>query len=211
MKHALAALPIALLATMTAGQGIDPRIPTPVHDWGCEVLLCLANPDGPMAVAECRPPIERLWRHLARGHSMPSCTMASGPGGRSYARPGWSPYDRCPEGSQPLPPGELAVLAAPMQPTTSPAIRRGTLPSYDIAAPYTVYTGTGDQSARSDLRTNTGAMVCIAAPAGMRTVGAGDNAVEVMTYQRIYVGNAVQRPRYIDVFIDDRYWQRVRW
>ena len=25
--------------------------------WGCEVLLCLSNPNGPRAVAECRPPI----------------------------------------------------------------------------------------------------------------------------------------------------------
>lgn len=28
--------------------------------WGCEVLLCLANPNGPRAVSECRPPIDKL-------------------------------------------------------------------------------------------------------------------------------------------------------
>jgi hypothetical protein len=44
-------------------------------DWGCEVLLCLANPQGPTAVAECRPPIQKLWRHLARGRAFPTCTF----------------------------------------------------------------------------------------------------------------------------------------
>ena len=46
--------------------------------WGCEVLLCLANPNGPRAVSECRPPIDKLfdclsWRHPCK---FPSCPMA---------------------------------------------------------------------------------------------------------------------------------------
>ncbi|MFC3162879.1 hypothetical protein [Ciceribacter thiooxidans] len=54
------------------------------NDWGCQVILCLSNPGGATQFAECRPPVERLWRELAQGHSFPTCTgvgfWASGPG-----------------------------------------------------------------------------------------------------------------------------------
>ena len=42
-------------------------------DWGCQVILCLSNPGGPMQYAECRPPVQKLWRWLARGKSFPTC------------------------------------------------------------------------------------------------------------------------------------------
>lgn len=42
-------------------------------DWGCEVLLCMSNPAGPTAVAQCVPPINRLWDHLKRGKPFPTC------------------------------------------------------------------------------------------------------------------------------------------
>ncbi|MBY5851219.1 hypothetical protein ELI54_02340 [Rhizobium ruizarguesonis] len=58
------------------------------NDWGCEVVLCLSNPGGPTQFAECRPPIQKLWRELAEGHSFPTCT---GVGFRS-SRPGYEPY-----------------------------------------------------------------------------------------------------------------------
>jgi len=65
MKKYLAA--VSLIAAMS-----------PVHadDWGCEVLLCLANPAGPLAAAACVPPIKKLWRELARGHAFPTCLTA---------------------------------------------------------------------------------------------------------------------------------------
>lgn len=46
-------------------------------DWGCQVILCLANPQGPTAVSECVPPIEKLWDELSKGHGFPSCDMGS--------------------------------------------------------------------------------------------------------------------------------------
>lgn len=57
-------------------------------DWGCQVILCLSNPGGPTQYAECRPPIQKLWRELAKGHSFPAC---SGVGFRA-SRPGYEPY-----------------------------------------------------------------------------------------------------------------------
>ncbi|MBB4193019.1 hypothetical protein GGE45_001604 [Rhizobium aethiopicum] len=58
------------------------------EDWGCQVILCLSNPGGPTQYGECRPPIQKLWRELARGHSFPTC---SGVGFHS-SRPGYEPY-----------------------------------------------------------------------------------------------------------------------
>jgi hypothetical protein len=57
-------------------------------DWGCQVILCLSNPGGPTQYAECRPPIQKLWSELAKGHSFPTC---SGVGFHS-SRPGYEPY-----------------------------------------------------------------------------------------------------------------------
>ncbi|WP_223215859.1 hypothetical protein [Rhizobium herbae] len=57
-------------------------------DWGCEVILCLSNPGGATQYAECRPPVEKLWRELAKGHSFPSCSGV----GFQASRPRYEPY-----------------------------------------------------------------------------------------------------------------------
>lgn len=57
-------------------------------DWGCQVILCLSNPGGPTQYEECRPPIQKLWSELAKGHSFPTC----GGVGFHSSRPGYEPY-----------------------------------------------------------------------------------------------------------------------
>lgn len=57
-------------------------------DWGCQVLLCLSNPGGATQYAECRPPIERLWSHLAKGRSFPICSGV----GFTATKPRYEPY-----------------------------------------------------------------------------------------------------------------------
>ena len=49
-------------------------------DWGCQVLLCMANPNGATAVAACVPPIERLWNALKHGDGFPSCSFQDSQG-----------------------------------------------------------------------------------------------------------------------------------
>lgn len=49
-------------------------------NWGCEVMLCLANPQGPTAVSQCVPPIKKLWKHLAKGRPMPVCKFGDSDG-----------------------------------------------------------------------------------------------------------------------------------
>ncbi len=46
-------------------------------DWGCQVRLCLSNPDGAEQYAECVPPIERLWAALRDGDPFPTCDLAT--------------------------------------------------------------------------------------------------------------------------------------
>lgn len=41
--------------------------------WPCEVALCLANPQGPTAVAPCVAPIKKAWKAWARGKIVPAC------------------------------------------------------------------------------------------------------------------------------------------
>ena len=47
-------------------------------DWGCQVLLCLANPGGPEQYSQCVPPIEKLWSELRHGDPFPTCDFGSG-------------------------------------------------------------------------------------------------------------------------------------
>lgn len=76
-------------------------------DWGCECLLCLSDPRGPTTENECVPPITRLWKHLAKGGSMPKCEMAGG----SWAQKAKSPYELCPDGSETVANGVAAITA----------------------------------------------------------------------------------------------------
>ena len=57
-------------------------------EWGCQVILCLSNPGGPTQYGECRPPIEKLWRWLAKGHPFPTCSGAA----FQTSRPFYEPY-----------------------------------------------------------------------------------------------------------------------
>lgn len=48
-------------------------------DWGCQVALCISNPAGPMAVAECVEPMQRLYNALKNKKGWPSCGLAQAP------------------------------------------------------------------------------------------------------------------------------------
>lgn len=58
-------------------------------DEGCTVFLCLSNPAGWAAVTECRAPVQRALKALAKGRA-PQCAFNDGTGG-SDARIAWVP------------------------------------------------------------------------------------------------------------------------
>lgn len=177
-------------------------------NWGCEVLLCLANPNGPTAVKECVPPISKLWKHLAKGHAFPSCVLAQGPSGASYARQGHSYYDPCPEGTTALAEGAYAI--------------QGTAtPQFSYAQQYSgqLYTGIGDgaglQAGYGPDASPLPGKVCVARRVGAATItrGTGDSQEQYTAdvFDRVVVMDPQGSPRIIDVFVDDKLYRRVRW
>jgi hypothetical protein len=167
-------------------------------DHGCTVLLCLANPAGPMAVSECVPPIKKLYRDLAKGKAFPSCEMANAPdtaGGKSWAQHGASYYDQCPMGTTALEAGSYA-----MGPGNS--------------AKYYLGIGEGDAANGEDggaLRTKT----CVGKQVGETIInlaeGDGSTAVVTGLFDRVITVGPSAQPNYIDVYVNSAFLHRVRW
>lgn len=166
---------------------------------GCKVLLCLANPNGPKAAAACVPTINELFDDLAHFKPFPTCSMASGPNGKSYAKQNMSYYDPCPTGTTALAQGAYAVLGSQGQPALYTGIGSG-----DGMEP-----GTGDNYSPLPGK------VCVGSKTGSTTVqtGSGDNyaTVEADIYTSVVVQDPQGSPRIIDVFIDEQLFRRVRW
>ncbi len=170
--------------------------------WGCQVLLCLANPDGAEALSECRPPIERLHEHLRHGHPFPSCPS----GGSASARPTSSYYDLCPAGTTELPIGQFGAAASTRT---------------------VVYSGIGDggdaaQRNYGGMQTQSPPKVCVGRRVGQGIVylpaqsggdrgGPGYLAHVVRYYDQLMVLPAHNSPRVIDVYIGNARYKRVRW
>jgi hypothetical protein len=173
--------------------------------WGCEVLLCLSNPAGPTAVAECKPPIHRLWRHLAHGHAFPTCDMARGSNGASYARQGFSYYDPCPAGTRALASGEQAARVG--------AVRTvGARSLYSASGAIYSGIGTGDGYFPNERTGGLPPKVCVGNKLGATTVNYdARSSYQVTLYDRIVTLAPQRSPRIIDVYINDAFYKRVRW
>src|SRR3546814_12886982 len=84
------------LATALVGAAVQ-STPAVASDntWACEVVLCISNPGGPTQYPACVPPITKLWRVLALGGRLPTCT-GRGIANEQYKKPddggaGWLP------------------------------------------------------------------------------------------------------------------------
>lgn len=175
------------------------------QDWGCEVLLCLANPDGPTAVEECVPPIHRLRRALAHGHPFPRCTLSNGQDSRAagtWVQRGFNYYDRCPAGTT-----ALALGLYAMQPDVGPKERTTPL----------AYTGIGDGSGFSPFVGTAAAppLVCVGNRIGIGRetlrIGCQWRSVVVTRYDKIVLLQPTRNPRVFDVYVDNDVYQRARW
>src|ERR1700709_2655557 len=67
----------SLLIMVTGALSFFSPFPVFADDWGCQVLLCLADPRGPETESECKPPIEKLWNALEHGKPFPTCDLSS--------------------------------------------------------------------------------------------------------------------------------------
>jgi hypothetical protein len=175
--------------------------------WGCEVLLCLSNPAGPTAVAECVPPIKKLWRALRKGKPFPTCDLQDGnDADGTYARRGWTHYDPCPTGTAALSDGMLAA------PASTPTNRFGVLAN---AKGVVRGIGSGENLRLvTDSRSGGGSLpqkVCVGQTRGSAKTWNGTGYQSVALYDRLVTLNAHASPRVIDVYIDRQLAQRVRW
>lgn len=195
--------------------------PAFASDWGCQVLLCLSNPAGPMAVSECKPPIKKLYKRLVQGKPFPSCTFVDGSdsaAGGHYARRTRSHYDLCPAGTTALGRDRLATTTAAAQQQQGiqkVALRR---------LPLVTGIGQGDGLAYStDSRSGNQTLpnkICVAGARGVTPVsimvpgvrgGTEARSVQAALYDQIVVLPPNASARVIDVYIDGALQQRVRW
>jgi hypothetical protein len=181
-------------------------VPAHASEYGCKVLLCLANPasnGGPKGVGECAPPINQLYHDLSKGRPFPSCDQADGNDGSSYARQVNDPYDPCPA---PLLPAERGAYVVEGQRRSS-GNKGGWFGgdgTYSLSAP--------PQLSESSVGNGyvTGARACVGQSIGSYTTGSYDNTYPVYVFDKV-LWQPPQNPRAIDVYIDNTYQQRVRW
>lgn len=186
---------------------------------GCEVLLCLASPNGWRNISQCVPPMEEFLRDQALGRAFPHCSMAGNPQTRtgSFAAPMPSNYyNQCPAGTTALPLGSYAIMSATWDPSDSNA---------SWAREQTLYAGIGDGSSLTPSNglpaTSMPPEVCVAgAPLGQvilriggiaRSVGPGAGNIVVPVYSSITILQPESGPNVIGVWIDGALYNQVHW
>lgn len=176
---------------------------SPEHEWGCKVLLCLADPRGPKTEPECRPPIDRLYEELRSRHPhFPTCPMA---GDGNYARALLDPFDPCSLAGEGLTDAPEGYVAEGRRVEVRPGRYRT-----EITKSPRMNTAGRDRGDDSTFATK----ACVKDPQGIYrwSEGWGDSAVDHTA--RLY-GTVLwlepQGSRAIDVFIDGTLWRRVRY
>lgn len=214
---AVSTTPVAL--TLPNGEEVEEL--TGNARWGCEVLLCLSNPNGPRAVAECRPPIDKLFKCLSKRHpcKFPKCPQA---GAGNEAKQLSDHYDPCflyGEGYEEAPKGYLGetyVQAKASNANLSKyakrrAERRGySNVQYNHNGTYKYYSEDyGWETA--------GSKACVRGKPTKyreRTPCSSDESGDC--YRTVYVYDDIiwqemQSSRAIDVYIDGKIFKRVHW
>lgn len=188
MKKIFCALLITVTHTINASE------------YGCKVLLCLSNPNsngGPKAHAECIAQIDQLYHDLRNGHPFPTCDQTDGNDGTSYARLVYDPYDLCPSSLKPAPLNSYVVQGG----DRAVAIKGNTL---------YVHSDTPRISGKQNEDRSWSERACVAIPLGSYIEGSGDSAYEVHIFNHV-VWQKPQSPHAIDVFLNNKWYQRVRW
>jgi len=176
----------------------------PIHasDYGCKVLLCLSNPasnGGPKGVAECVPAINQLFHDLRKGRPFPSCDLADGNDGSSYARVVSDPYDPCPATFKPALPGSNVIQGKRTLGNHTEGSR-----GYIVKKEPRLSEPPGREGQ------SLGPRACVGRQVGAYHLGAYDDDSIVAVYDQV-IWQPAQTPRAVDVFINKALHQRVRW
>ncbi len=188
-------------------------------DWGCQVLLCLSNPAGPMAVAQCVPPIQRLYAAIFkwRPDPFPTCTMNNGQdsssgGNYAYVAPP-SYYDACPSGTTAAAVG--MHVAVGRQSTPAERAARGPLAgSFILSSGVVAGMGEGSQFSPSfDFQMPT--KVCVGNYLGQSTQVFGTNwddryTLTVNVYDRVVLVDPAVDTFNINVMVNNSLFRNIR-
>jgi len=175
-------------------------------DWGCEVLLCLSNPAGPMAVAQCVPPIKRLYAALTKLHPdpFPTCEQATA---SNHAGVDFNDYyDPCPEGTTALGPSTKAV-----QGTAEQIKQQNKPPLSNALSNYVVGIGEGSAATLGILWQLAPKKICVGNYIGavyIRSVDDGFYSVNV--YDRIATVDRASSGFAIKVWLDNKLARVIR-
>lgn len=91
-----------LIAATVAGTAVEAAAD---DSYGCKVVLCILNPNGPWdEKTECAPAMDRLMDDLLHGRGWPGCS-----GSGMDLTQVWNPFDPCPDGTREAGRGEWLV------------------------------------------------------------------------------------------------------
>lgn len=207
-----------LLATVAFFASLGAQ-PARADDWGCQVLLCLSNPAGPMAVGECVPPIQRLYNAIFkwRPDPFPTCVMSNGEdsssrGNYAYVAPP-SFYDACPPGTTAV--GEGTYAAAGRPPT---AAERASIPpwapqSFVLTSGFVLGSGDGSGPYPEDRALPT--KVCAGSYLGQTTQVIGtswddQSTITVNVYDRVVLIDPATDTFNINVMLNNSLFRNIR-
>ena len=188
---------------------------TLADEYGCKVLLCLSDPQGPLTQTECRPPIQRF---IAGQNRTPRDPFPSCPEGAPASMlPSDRLYDDCPDGTRSLDPGALAV-----QMTRAALQQMSGIPGTKQPAPARVTTlpqdletqvGIGDGVGRviEGVRQN---RICVGSPIGMLHVSSGYTDTPDTSYgvfERVEIIPPAQATRVVDIIVGGKVLRSVRY
>ncbi len=184
------------------------------EEWGCQVLLCLANPNGPKAVSECLPPINKLYSCFYRIHNpcaFPTCPMA---GEGNYAQPLTDSYDPCSlQGMEDAPAGW--IMEGDLT-DSAKFTRKGS--RYYLKSGSAVYNYAGKANGINPVN-----KACVKDPQGtvqesyQCSIEGSDSGSNWQTcYRTVQVFGEVswqqaQSSHAVDVYVEGQLWTRVHW
>lgn len=180
--------------------------PTQASEHGCKVLLCLANPasnGGPKGIAECVPSVNQLYRDLRKGRPFPTCDLADGNDGSSYARVVFDPYDPCLAPMQSAVPGSF-VVQGQLQ------VASGNSRSQADKQTYTLKGQPQVSEPPSRDSESLGPRACVGKQIGSYSMGGYDDSYTVSVFDQV-IWQSPQSPQAIDVFINHDWQHRLRW
>jgi hypothetical protein len=190
-------------------------------EYGCQVLLCLSNPQGPMAVQQCVPPIQKFLQGQAKKppEPFPQCEEAQGQAG---VQKGTNPYDACPDGTVALADGKKAIVGMPPARPRSNNFNDYLLESgfgnapIALGANILIYNGIGDGSG---MQSAAGKLICVGANIGPVVLEFDDGLgnensksyTQVEAFDRVIAMDPAKgSAQYFDVQVNGKPYRRVR-